>query len=108
MKRSLQEIADEVHARLCGNRDAEIDGVSSLASASPHHLVFVDDEKHFAIALKSLAGAIIAGEFAAGLASDKPLLISDHPKLAFARAAELFRQRAQRMTPIMEPCMPPQ
>jgi UDP-3-O-[3-hydroxymyristoyl] glucosamine N-acyltransferase len=91
MKRSLQDIASEIKARLRGNHDAEIDGVSSLQSASLNHLVFVEDEKHFAAAVKSGAGAIIAGEFAATLACDKPLLISDHPKLAFARAAQLLR-----------------
>jgi len=91
MKRSLQDIASQIEARLRGNHDAEIDGVSSLQSASPSHLVFVEDEKHFAAAVKSGAGAIIAGEFAASLECDKPLLISDHPKLAFARVAQLLR-----------------
>jgi UDP-3-O-[3-hydroxymyristoyl] glucosamine N-acyltransferase len=52
--------------------------------------VFVDDEKHLAGALKSRAGAIIAGEFAAAANADRPLLISDHPKLAFARAARML------------------
>ena len=94
MKRSLRDIASEIKARLRGNQDAEIEGVSSLQSASPNHLVFVADEKHFAAAVQSGAGAIIAGEFAATLACNKPLLISDHPKLAFARAAQLFRDLA--------------
>jgi UDP-3-O-[3-hydroxymyristoyl] glucosamine N-acyltransferase len=57
--------------------------------------VFVDDAKHFAAALKSRAGAIIAGEFAASENSGRPLLISDHPKLAFARAAQMFGQESQ-------------
>ena len=91
MKRSLGDIAGEIKARLRGNQDAEIDGVSSLQSASPSHLVFVADEKHFAAAVQSGAGAIIAGEFAATLACNKPLLISDHPKLAFALVAKLLR-----------------
>jgi UDP-3-O-[3-hydroxymyristoyl] glucosamine N-acyltransferase len=95
MKRSLQEIAAETRAQLRGDPDAEMDGVSSLQLASPENLVFVDDEKHFAAAVKSRAGAIIAGEFAADLACNKPLLISDHPKLAFARAAKLLRDACQ-------------
>lgn len=90
MKRSLQEIANEVQARLCGKAEAEIESVSSLESASPRQVVFVEDEKHLAAALKSGAGAVIAGEFAASVVCDKPLLISDHPKLAFARAAKLL------------------
>jgi UDP-3-O-[3-hydroxymyristoyl] glucosamine N-acyltransferase len=95
MKRSVREIADAVHARLIGDNHTEIDGVSSLESASPHDLVFVDDEKHFAAALKSRAGAIVAGQFAAAENSGRPLLISEHPKLAFARAAQILRQKSQ-------------
>ena len=92
MKHSLREVAEAVHARLIGEGHTEITGVSSLESASHDDLVFVDDEKHFAAALKSRAGAILAGEFAAWENSGRPLLISDHPKLAFARAAQLFGQ----------------
>lgn len=92
MKRSLREIALAVEARLIGGDDAEVEGVSSLASASPQDLVFVEDEKHLAAALNSRAGAIIAGEFAASAKSERPILISDHPKLAFARAAQMLRQ----------------
>src|SRR3954468_1913425 len=91
MKRSLGEIAVAVQARLIGDAHAQVSGVSSLESASPDHLVFVDDEKHLAAALKSPAAAIIAGEFAAAANGDRPLLISDHPKLAFARAARLLQ-----------------
>ena len=94
MKRSLHDIAIAVEARLIGENHAHIRGVSSLASASQHDLVFVEDEKHLDTALKSRAGAIIAGEFAASCDTDRPLLISAHPKLAFARAAELLRDQA--------------
>jgi UDP-3-O-[3-hydroxymyristoyl] glucosamine N-acyltransferase len=90
MKRSLLEIADAVGARLVGDGDIEIFAVASIQSASRNDLVFVEDEKHLAEALKSQAGALIAGEFAASPRGNKPVLISDHPKLAFARAARLL------------------
>jgi UDP-3-O-[3-hydroxymyristoyl] glucosamine N-acyltransferase len=90
MKRSLQQIADAVGARLQGNGSVEIEGVASLASASRHDLVFVESEKYLSRALRCGAGAVIAGEFAAA-SSGKPLLISAHPKLAFARAAGFLR-----------------
>jgi len=93
MKRSLREIADAVDARLLSDNPIEIEGVSSLHSALPTDLVFVEDEKHFSAALRSRAGAIIAGEFAASHRTDRPLLVSAHPKLAFARAAELLRDQ---------------
>lgn len=92
MRCSLQQIADAVGARLIGDAQSTVSGVASIASASADHLVFVDDEKHLAAALQSGAGAVIAGTFAAAANGDRPILISDHPKLAFARAARLLNQ----------------
>lgn len=92
MKRSLQEVADAVGARLVGDGAIEVSGVASLESARETDLVFVDDEKHLAAALRSRAGAIIAGEFSASSGSGRPLLVSDHPKLSFARAAKFLAE----------------
>ncbi len=91
MKRSVEQIANAVGARLQGSGSAELSGVASIASASARDLVFVEEEKYLLRALQSEAGAVIAGEFAAVAPSDKPLLISRHPKLTFARAASLLR-----------------
>jgi UDP-3-O-[3-hydroxymyristoyl] glucosamine N-acyltransferase len=52
--------------------------------------VFVEEEKYLSRALQSAAGAVVAGEFAAE-STGKPLLISSHPKLAFARAARFLQ-----------------
>ena len=90
MKRSLQQIAEFVGARVVGDGSIEVSGVASLHSAGPADLVFVEDEKHLAAALASRAGGVIAGTFATEPISARPLLISDHPKLAFARAARLL------------------
>ena len=92
MKRSLEEIANALGARLVGNRHLEVSGVASLEAASSQDLVFVEDEKLLSSALQSKACAVIAPEFASSAATARPLLISDHPKLAFARAARLLRQ----------------
>jgi UDP-3-O-[3-hydroxymyristoyl] glucosamine N-acyltransferase len=92
MKRPLDQIAAAVGARLRGEGRVEVSSVASIESASHADLVFVEDEKHLAEALRSRAGAVIAGEFAASVACDRPLLISDHPKLTFARAARFLRE----------------
>src|SRR5271166_424677 len=89
MMRSLREIAEAVEARLQGDGSVEVGGVASIGSASEHDLVFVEEEKYLLRALQSGAGAVIAGEFAAA-SSGKPLLISRHPKLTFARAARFL------------------
>ncbi len=95
MKRSLRQIAEAIEARLQGDGSVEVEGVASMESASAGDLVFVEDEKYFVRALESAAGAVIAGEFAAG-SGGKPLLLSRHPKLAFARAARFLQNREGR------------
>jgi UDP-3-O-[3-hydroxymyristoyl] glucosamine N-acyltransferase len=88
--RSLNEVAKAADLRLIGNGSVEITGVAGIESASPGDLVFVDDAKHLAAALRSGAGALIAGPFAALVSTEKPILIADHPKLAFARSARFL------------------
>jgi UDP-3-O-[3-hydroxymyristoyl] glucosamine N-acyltransferase len=89
---SLQQIAEAVGARLIGDGGVHVSGVASIESASADDLVFVEDNKHLDAALRSRASAVIAGEFAESASCDRPLLISDHPKLAFARAARMLRE----------------
>ncbi|MGB6473185.1 MAG: UDP-3-O-(3-hydroxymyristoyl)glucosamine N-acyltransferase [Candidatus Sulfotelmatobacter sp.] len=98
MKRSLQELAEAVGARLVGDGGAAVGGVASIASASPDDLVFVADEKYLTEALQSKAGAVIVGEFAAASLSSKPLLISAHPKLTFARAGRWLQEQSSEKT----------
>jgi UDP-3-O-[3-hydroxymyristoyl] glucosamine N-acyltransferase len=95
MKRSLEQIANAVGARLVGDGHIDVSGVASIESASSQDLVFVEDKKYLPAALQSEAGAVIAPEFAASVTAGKPLLISDHPKLAFARASRMLREGSQ-------------
>ncbi len=92
MKRSLEQIANAVGARLVGEGHIEVSDVASIGSASSQDLVFVEDEKYLSAALQCKAGAVIAPEFAVSAAAGKPLLISHHPKLAFARASRMLRE----------------
>jgi len=87
MTLSVKELADMAGARLVGDGSRAISGVADLDSATSADLVFVEREASLAKALAGAAGAIITGEFASGTASDKPLLISPHPRLSFARVA---------------------
>ena len=89
MNRSLKEIAELVQARVLGDGDIEVSNVASIQSAKSGDLVFAEDEKTLAAALQSAATAVIAGEFARS-ADSKALLISEQPRLAFARAARLL------------------
>jgi UDP-3-O-[3-hydroxymyristoyl] glucosamine N-acyltransferase len=90
MKRSLEEIAKFLGARLVGSVRAELSGLASLRSARSTDLVFVDDEKKLPEALASTAGAVLTGTFAADTSAKKPLLLVENPRLAFARVAAFF------------------
>jgi UDP-3-O-[3-hydroxymyristoyl] glucosamine N-acyltransferase len=91
MRRTLQDLAEKLGARLVGSGSATLNTVASLKSAGTESIVFVEDAKHLDSALSSPASAVIAGEFAATISSAKPLLIHAQPRLAFARAARLLR-----------------
>jgi UDP-3-O-[3-hydroxymyristoyl] glucosamine N-acyltransferase len=86
MPHTLKELAELTASRLIGNGDIEVSRVASLAHAQPGDIVFVQEKKDLAAALASRATAVIAGSFAGDAGSDKPLLISDNPRLAFCRA----------------------
>jgi UDP-3-O-[3-hydroxymyristoyl] glucosamine N-acyltransferase len=90
MKRSLEEIAQAVGARLVGGKTVWISGLASIESAGADDLVFVEEQKHLAAALESRAGAVITRDFPTPATGQRPILVVDHPKLAFARAARLF------------------
>jgi len=91
MKQTLRDLADNLGCRLLGDNSITVTEVSSLQSATSSSLVFVDDAQYLDTALRSSAAAVIAGDFAASVAASKPILISEQPRLTFARAAKLLR-----------------
>jgi UDP-3-O-[3-hydroxymyristoyl] glucosamine N-acyltransferase len=90
MTLSLRTIAESVQGQVVGDDAVEVSGIASISQATSMDLVFVEDVKTLRTALESSAAAVIAGEFARGNPSSKPLLISRHPRLTFARAARLL------------------
>lgn len=90
MPHSTKELAEFSASRLVGDPAVTVSTVASIAQSKPGDLVFVQDEKDLEQALSSDASAVIAGEFAAGVKSTKPLLIAKHPRLAFCRAGALL------------------
>jgi UDP-3-O-[3-hydroxymyristoyl] glucosamine N-acyltransferase len=90
MKHSLEQVAQHINATVRGDARVQVSAVASIARATNHDLVFVEDEKTLALAWQSPAAAVIAGDFAAEITSSKPLLIASQPRLAFARAAQFL------------------
>lgn len=81
------EVADLVGGRLQGDPAVEVSEIAAPAAATRASLVFVDDPKRLPEVLASAAGVIIAGPFAADTPSPSAaLILSDQPRLAFARA----------------------
>jgi UDP-3-O-[3-hydroxymyristoyl] glucosamine N-acyltransferase len=94
--RSVKEVADFVQARVLGDGTVQLTGISSVQSAVPGDLIFVDNERNLRRALDSRASAVIVGDFAVGNTNSKPLLLATQPRLAFARAAQLLCPRPER------------
>jgi UDP-3-O-[3-hydroxymyristoyl] glucosamine N-acyltransferase len=102
MTQTVGGIARAVGGQVLGDERVEVTGLASIRSASPGDLVFVEVARDLGSALHSNAAAVIAGSFAETETSSKPLLISSHPRLAFARAAALLRGQSER-TPEIDP-----
>ena len=88
--RTAKEVAEFAQARVLGDETVQLKGIASVESAVAGDLIFVDDEKNLPSALGSHASAVIAGDFAAPAKNSKTLLLATQPRLAFARAAQLF------------------
>jgi UDP-3-O-[3-hydroxymyristoyl] glucosamine N-acyltransferase len=89
----LVQLAELMHAELRGEaHEFEVSGVGSAKSATAETVVFAEDATALTEAMKSEAGAVIVAE-QMGKDADfvKPVLLVKHPKLAFARAAQLLR-----------------
>jgi len=90
MTHTVSDLAEKLGCRFLGEGSVAVSGVASVHSANPEALVFVEDPKHFAAAVASPAAAIVAGDFAIGAPTRKPVLISAQPRLTFARAARVL------------------
>jgi len=99
----LIQLAELLKAVLKGDaHEHEVSCVASAKSATPDAIVFAQDATAFSEALGSAAAAVIVpvamGEDATVL---KPLLLVKHPRLAFARAAQLLR--TEDSNPVIHP-----
>ena len=89
---SLGQLADLLGAELAGSAQVEIRGVGGVEDVREGEITLALTRKHLAQADASAAAAVIV---ARGLVSDKPALVSDNPRAAFARALGVFEDREQ-------------
>jgi UDP-3-O-[3-hydroxymyristoyl] glucosamine N-acyltransferase len=95
----LSQIASRLNAQLEGT-DVDITGVSGIEHAADGHLTFISNPKYASQAATTNASALIVDDkFPAG---QVPLLRAKNPRLAFARAIEIFYQ-APKYSPGVHP-----
>ncbi len=90
----LKEIAEKIGANLRGDGELEIEGVAKLEEAGPAHLSLYTGGKFKKLLEKTKARALIVppGIKLEGFS----LLEAENPRLAFAKAVELFHPRKRR------------
>jgi UDP-3-O-[3-hydroxymyristoyl] glucosamine N-acyltransferase len=88
----LHEIARRTQAKLEGDGEIEIDGISGIEEAGPGQITFLSNTRYRSLLKKTRAGAIILkpGEEAPPRCN---VLRSSNPYLAFARTLDLFHRR---------------
>jgi UDP-3-O-[3-hydroxymyristoyl] glucosamine N-acyltransferase len=84
----LSEIASRLGAKLEGDGNAEIVGVSGIEEAAAGQITFVANPKYASAARTTAASAVIVGNDFPAL--ERTLLRHANPYLAFAHAIELF------------------
>lgn len=87
---SLQEIARHVGGEVTGDATQVIEGPANPEWAEPHHLVFLVEDKYREQVLASKAGAAIARE----ALPDRPTITVSNPRVAMAKALELWAPAA--------------
>ena len=91
MKKTTKELAAAVGATVEGNGDLELRAVASPERAGPRDLIFADSPKEAPRAQSSAATCVIAAPDVE--LPGKTVLRSATPKLAFAKAATLLKER---------------
>ena len=86
---TVGQIAEVTGGTLEGESDAVVSGVASIEEARAGDIVFAENPKYIALALKSRAAAIIVPEAARGqVETEKALIFHADPRLAFVKVLE--------------------
>lgn len=83
-KATLGELAELVGGRVCGDPSICLSGVAPIDQAGPDQITFLANPKYQPLLATSQAAAIIVHPSLEG-ASDRPLLLTPNPYLAFAK-----------------------
>ena len=85
----LSDIADQFQLESLGDTNIEITGIAGLEGASDQDLSFLFSAKYYDLLLVSDAAAVILRPQDA-VRTQKPRLLSENPRMSWARIATLF------------------
>lgn len=88
MRKTLKEIAEFIDGELAGDGAIIITGISGIKEAAEGDITFVANPKYFPLMEKTRASAIIASRDVK--TAPKPIIRTENPSLAFAKAISLF------------------
>ncbi len=86
MEYKLSEINEIIGGELAGDPDIVITGISGIKEAKKGDITFLANLKYLSLLDSTQASAVITGR---DLDSDKPLLKTDNPSVAFAKIVDL-------------------
>jgi UDP-3-O-[3-hydroxymyristoyl] glucosamine N-acyltransferase len=87
MSITIEKIASHLNAKLIGDPKLSIESISSVENATKQQLVFIEAKDIQSKVDKTTAGAVICQQ---EVKTSKTLLIVKNPRIAFAKALELF------------------
>jgi len=90
MKKTLQQIADYLGARVEGDPGVEVHGLGSLDKAVTGEITFLANPKYADKVATTRASAVIVPSGADSFG--KNVIVTDNPQLAFAKLLNLFHQ----------------
>ncbi|MES2413848.1 MAG: UDP-3-O-(3-hydroxymyristoyl)glucosamine N-acyltransferase [Pseudomonadota bacterium] len=89
----VESLADEFDARLAGDPDLLIQGLSTLDMAGPHELSFLSHPKYVNKLAASQAGCVIVAPVSEAQAATRgACIVVDDPYLYFARITQLWKR----------------
>lgn len=99
--RTLDELAAELGGRVVGDGSVSIEGVAGIREAEPGDLTFLANSRYEGYLAETRASAVICD--ATPRQTSVPLLVVEHPYLAFQKAVRLFRPDLGRPQPGIHP-----
>ncbi|MEW6614242.1 MAG: UDP-3-O-(3-hydroxymyristoyl)glucosamine N-acyltransferase [Thermodesulfobacteriota bacterium] len=91
LNKSLQELADFINGKVIGDGNIIIAGINSIDEAKNGEITFITNPRYLSMARTTKASAIIVSSGFKD--SEKPLLCTDNPYLAYAKIAGLFHKK---------------